>query len=201
MGADKSTCKSHLWAQMAPAHHHQVAGTCPAISGCTQLISCRLCRLVLQFEPQLVLLFFGRKFYFYFYHLHWRNSPIWKLTISPETTFAYPDNYLAESDTSPVVVLSSESDQLQQQQQRLDWDAQMAATWRATQTACREAHSSSQLCYWFHLSPSLGAQINGSLAVRDSNGHNERLLEAELHLFKLPPLRVSCEWRGKKVFV
>lgn len=42
----------------------------------------------------------------------------------------------------------------------------------------------SKLCYWFHISPALTMRMNGSSWA---GGQAERLVEAELHVFKLLP--------------
>lgn len=62
-----------------------------------------------------------------------------------------------------------------------------------TSTACDlnqrslMAHERSQLCYWFHIGEALRMKINGSLASAEPANSLERLLEAELHVFKLLP--------------
>lgn len=63
------------------------------------------------------------------------------------------------------------------------------------QTACKlsersfEAHKRSELCYWFRISEQLRRKINGSLVRTEtsSSRRRERLVEAELHVFKLLP--------------
>lgn len=48
---------------------------------------------------------------------------------------------------------------------------------------CKLALGQHQLCYWFHLGAQLRRQIKGSPGVQPG----ERLVEAELHAFKLLP--------------
>lgn len=63
------------------------------------------------------------------------------------------------------------------------------------QTACKlsersfEVHKRSELCYWFRISEQLRRKINGSLVRTKSSSSTkrERLVEAELHVFKLLP--------------
>lgn len=63
------------------------------------------------------------------------------------------------------------------------------------QTACKlsersfEVHKRSELCYWFQISEQLRRKINGSLVKTktSSSTKRERLVEAELHVFKLLP--------------
>lgn len=62
------------------------------------------------------------------------------------------------------------------------------------------AHERTQLCYWFRISEQLRMKINGSLTSSYNRLASERLVEAELHVFKLLPeiiegAEVNFKWK------
>lgn len=74
---------------------------------------------------------------------------------------------------------------------------------RITAPACElsqrllAADERSQMCYWFQISEQLQRKINGSLerSSESSSRQRERLVEAELHVFKLLPQLLSGQPR------